>query len=143
MAQTNDNNIYIGIDPGVSTGLAFWNGYNGKWEGIHTLNIIKAMNLIKEFDLDGRIVEVVVEDARLVRYRTDPKKAQGAGSVKRDCKVWEEFLRHYEIPHKFVRPKKAITKIDAKLFKKITKYEGQTSSHARDAAMLVFQRERK
>ena len=141
--STLNQTIYVGVDPGVSTGLAFWDGHLCKWELIKTTNIIVAMELILEAWEDDKIIEVVVEDARLVRYKTLAVRAQGAGSIKRDCSVWETFLRRHEIPHSFIRPKKAMTKLDASLFKKITKFEGQTSHHARDAAMLVFQRERK
>ena len=133
-------NYYIGIDPGVSTGLAIWDAYNEKWEGIFTLNIIKSMEKVLKYHNKETLIEVVCEDARLVRYKTDPIKAQGAGSIKRDCKVWEEFFVHHKIEHQFVRPKKAITKIDAKVFKMITKYDKQTSNHARDACMLVFKK---
>ena len=85
-------NYYIGIDPGVSTGLAIWDAYNEKWEGIFTLNIIKSMEKVLKYHNKETLSEVVCEDARLVRYKTDPIKAQGAGSIKRDCKVWEEFF---------------------------------------------------
>ena len=138
-----NQNLYIGIDPGVNTGIAIWNANIGDWELIKTVNIIDAMEIIIQFNNKDRIVEVIVEDARMVKYKTDPVKAQGAGSIKRDCSVWETFLIHYQIPHKFLRPKKAITKINSKLFKMMTKYQGQTSNHARDAAMLVFKRDSK
>lgn len=132
---------YIGIDPGVSTGIAFWDPEKSNYALIRTVNILDAMEFVLKAHEAGEIIEVVVEDARLVKYRTDPRKAQGAGSIKRDCGIWETFLKQYGIPHTFVRPRKAITKIDAKLFKMMTKYDKQTSNHARDAAMLVFERE--
>ncbi len=65
-------------------------------------------------------------------------KQQGAGSVKRDCKIWEDFLTDLDIPFEMVAPRKGMTKYSAAAFKKLTGYEGKTSEHARDAAMLVF-----
>ena len=65
------------------------------------------------------------------------------GAVGGDQKTGDGAGMLFQIPHKFLRPKKAITKIDAKLFKLMTKYQERTSNHARDAAMLVFKRDSK
>ena len=62
----------------------------------------------------------------------------GAGSVRRDCEIWEEFCNHYKIPFDAVPPRKGLTKWDADTFAKVTGYKGRTSNHARDAALLVF-----
>lgn len=93
------------------------------------LTVAKANNLL-----------VRVEDARQRRWfgpRSDAK-LQGAGSVKRDAKIWEDFLTDKKIPFEMVPPQFNTTKLKAEAFKKITKWKYATNEHARDAAMLVF-----
>ena len=65
-------------------------------------------------------------------------KQQGAGSIKRDAKIWEDYLTRLRIDFKLVNPTSRKTKITSEYFKKISKFEGRTSNHARDAAMLVL-----
>jgi hypothetical protein len=65
---------------------------------------------------------------------------QGAGSVKRDCNIWEEFLTEKRIPFEAVAPKHNVTKLRADAFRNITRWEGRTNEHERDAAMLVYGR---
>jgi hypothetical protein len=80
------------------------------------------------------------EDARLRKWfgNAGREKLQGAGSIKRDCVIWNDFLTRKQIPFEAVAPKNNKTKLSSKAFKEITKYEGKTSEHSRDAAMLVF-----
>lgn len=133
--------FYIGIDAGVNTGFAVWDKVDKKFAEIATYTILQAMARVKVWydnpTLQNKIF-VRVEDARKVKYKTDPVKSQGAGSVKRDCSIWEEFLTGLGMAFEMPRPNKAITKWDAIQFKKYTGYTGLTSKHARDAAMLVF-----
>lgn len=88
-------------------------------------------------------VEVVFEDARQRTWfghgDTDAKK-QGAGSVKRDCSIWEDFCKDYGIPFWAKPPVKGATKVSADYFKMVSHYQGRTSEHSRDAAMLVIGR---
>ena len=85
---------------------------------------------------------VFIEDPRKAVYKRqdDIHKAQGAGSVKRDATIWEDFLTDKRIPFAMVRPVKEMTKWSDAYFRKVTGYTGQTSVHARDAAMLVYGR---
>lgn len=133
--------IYIGIDPGVNTGLALWDSIKKELSNVITCNFIKAFYFIQELDCVHNTIKktIILEDARFVKYKTDPVKAQGAGSVKRDCSIWEEFFIEENIPYRLVRPNKRTTKWNRDQFKKYTGYEGRTSQHARDAAMLVYQ----
>lgn len=128
----------IGIDTGVNTGVSIWNVSEGRFELITSTSILKAFEIIRAHK--SYIEMVYVEDARQVKYKTSRYKAQGAGSVKRDCGIWEEFLAMEKIPSTFVRPQKAITKIDAARFKRMTRWEGRTNEHGRDAAMLIYGR---
>lgn len=131
--------IRIGIDPGVSTGVAV--SVRGNYEHILTMKIHDALPFVEKIIKEALVrVVVIVEDAR--KGGGSIARKQGAGSVKRDCKIWEDFLKKFEqdpmLESYFVRPNKKILKIDADKFKKITGWEGRTSNHARDAAMLIF-----
>src|SRR5580765_684237 len=104
------------------------------------------MQFIREYKSAGFDILVRIEDARLRKWIPQEKdiqqrigRAKGAGSVSRDAKIWEDFLTDLNIDFELVPPKKGMTKYNAASFNRLTKYEGKTSSHARDAALLVFQ----
>ena len=136
--------VFIGIDPGVKTGVAMYDSLSKSLIGVKTLKIHVAMNDIlgvrEELYNAGIAMFVRVEDARLRKWfgETGSEVWQGAGSVKRDCKIWEDFLTDWNIAFELVAPRNNFTKISAKQFKQITGYEGGTSEHARAAAMLVW-----
>lgn len=131
---------YIGIDTGVNTGFAVWDTELQKYQNIYTLKIDEAMEMINVYKYNHVSIFVRFEDARLRKWFADSgrEKLQGAGSVKRDAKIWEDFLTRKQIHFESVPPRKNKTKLSAKEFKNITKYEGRTTEHGRDAAMLVF-----
>lgn len=139
--------ICIGIDPGTRTGMAVWDSGRGKFLRLETLPIHRAIAAVLEWKIycqgRGEELEVVFEDARQRTWfgRGDVSaKAQGAGSVKRDCSIWEDFCRDYGIAFIAKAPAKGATKLTDAYFKMISRYEGRTSNHSRDAAMLVIGR---
>jgi hypothetical protein len=148
--------IAIGIDPGVTTGFAVWDGESFKLVEVRSLGIIKAMMAVLHLrdqlthalgsaGLEDLIV--IVEDARKrnVFAKADLEeqgykqgaRREGVGSIKRDCSIWEEFLSHHGIPFEMRRP--VATKMKADRFELVTGWAAQTNEHARDAAMIVFQ----
>ena len=138
--------IFIGIDPGTKTGLAIWNAKTEKFAEIVTTSIVGAMQIVQQYAarLDVRLV---MEDARqrkwLPRERNESEyrgKLMGAGSIKRDCEIWQEFADFYHIPLSLVPPRKGLTKWTAESFARLTGWKGRTSNHARDAALLVWGR---
>lgn len=134
--------ICIGIDPGTHTGVAVWDSKEGKFLSLETLPIHRAMVEVMNLRI-GREILVVFEDARQRKWygKGDTNaKLQGAGSVKRDCSIWEEFCKDYGIPFRAIPPVKGATKITPEYFKLISHYQGRTSEHSRDAAMLVIGR---
>lgn len=134
--------FYIGIDPGTHTGMAVWDSKEGKFLSLETLPIHRAMVEVMNLRI-GREILVVFEDARQRKWygKGDTNaKLQGAGSVKRDCSIWEEFCKDYGIPFRAIPPVKGATKITPEYFKLISHYKGRTSEHSRDAAMLVIGR---
>lgn len=135
--------ILIGIDPGVKTGFAVI--YNGEKKAI-TLTIHNALQQVKTLLNQHGEIHVRVEDARKRKWfgPNSAAKKQGAGSIKRDCKIWYDFLKelskekHTNLTFEMIHPIKGGTKIDKELFKKMSGIKTVTSEHARDAFLLIM-----
>lgn len=142
--------IYIGIDPGVNTGVAVWDSSSRIFRSISTGTILDAFFLVKlarvQFADDNPAnVHIIFEDARKRKWIPREKslsqfkgRAMGAGSVKRDCEIWEEFCKREGFEYTAIPPRAGATKWSAEQFGRVTGWKGRTSNHARDAAMLVF-----
>ena len=131
----------VGIDPGVSTGWAIWSRADKRLVSVETTTISAAMCMVRLMHDVGSLRSVVFEDARLrTWFGSKGREAlQGAGSIKRECGIWEEFLTSLDgVPFKPVSPQSKGAKLNAAQFAKLTGWKGRTSEHARDAAMLVF-----
>jgi hypothetical protein len=131
----------IGIDPGVNSGFALWDCKAKKLVSLRTNKIHYAMNSVTVLcNKSSSNVLVRVEDARKRKWfgKNSDAKMQGAGSVKRDCTIWEDFLTDLGVDFEMVDPKNNKTKWSADVFKKVTKYDGRTSQHSRDAAGLCL-----
>ena len=133
--------IYIGIDTGVNTGVAVWSILEQKFISVFSCKILEAFNFVLDINEETTIT-LIIEDARKRKWYGDnaESKRQGAGSIKRDCQIWEDFAQMYNIESFFVHPKRNMTKLNAKTFRQITGWQGRTNEHSRDAAMLVFKR---
>lgn len=136
----------IGIDTGVRTGYALWDLESRELWDVDTLTVTQALFRVKAVSEAYR-VKVFFEDARQRRWipdthdlRREMGRRQGAGSVKRDCQIWEDFCKENGIPYEAVAPQRNRTKLSAEAFASLTGWKGRTSVHARDAAMLVFGR---
>jgi hypothetical protein len=137
------NTLLIGIDPGKKTGISLYSPTQKSLMLCETLGICQAMDTVTKLQQDGIPIEVYFEDARLRKWI--PKSSgrevlQGAGSIKRDCSIWEEFCIFHGIECHPISPKDNMTKLNAKTFQKITGWSGKTSEHSRDSGMLVFGR---
>ena len=137
--------ISIGIDTGRNTGFAVWDG--SSFQELDTRPLHRALFAVRDYAQrhGPDSVAVYVEDARKRTWIPSEKsyaeakgRAMGAGSVKRDASVWEDFCKDYGIRLVLVPPKYNTTKLAPQVFARITGYKGRTSKHARDAAMLVF-----
>ncbi len=138
--------FYIGIDTGVNTGLCIWSKPNKKIHWLDAYKIHEAMDVVKDWvkNYPGDVF-IRVEDARLRKWIPREKNAkdeagrrEGAGSVKRDAIIWEDFLKSIRAEFEMVAPKNNKTKMKAEYFGKVTGWTEQTNEHTRDAAMLVF-----
>lgn len=132
--------MVIGIDPGVNTGFAVWSIQDQRLLRVESCSIIDALDALDEYVAKGVALKVVFEDARKRKWfgNAGREKLQGAGSVKRDCGVIEEFLQKRGIPYRAVAPQAGATKWDDARFRKITGWPSRTNEHARDASLLVF-----
>jgi len=132
--------LYIGIDPGTDTGYAIWNVKTKSFHTIKTWKIHQVILDIVQMYKNGHSIKVIIEDARLRKWYGEKSNAklQGAGSIKRDCTIWEQFLTDWGIPFELVHPQEGMTKWTSELFNQSTGFKGSTSSHGRDAALLVY-----
>ena len=137
--------ILIGIDTGVNTGLAIYDRNQKRLIDIDSTQIHRALTKVKEAIFYSEKVFVRVEDARLRKWipkqqneKAERGRAAGAGSVKRDALIWEDFLEDLGLDYELVAPKSNKTKLSAPLFNSITGVNVKTNEHSRDAAMLVF-----
>jgi len=129
----------IGVDPGCRTGIAVWNKRDKALEIVATKNFPEALTLILSYEN----VLVRFEDARLRKWipkHVGRERLQGAGSIKCECRLWEDFLTFHKIPFEKVPPMANKTKLEQAQFAKITGWNKTVSGHGRDAAMLVFGR---
>lgn len=141
--------VLIGIDTGKHTGMAVCYQCCNKAVSLDTLPIHKAIEQVVTICNQYNRVLVRFEDARQRKWfgANAYAKQQGAGSVKRDAVIWEDFLTdlHKEgkkkgkvIDFEAVAPKNNLTKITPEYFKFLTGYNKPTSEHARDAAGLIL-----
>lgn len=133
--------LYIGIDVGVNTGFAVWDKEEKKIVELSTLKIHRAMERVKYLS-EHDDIEVFFEDARQRNWfgNAGREKLQGAGSVKRDSSIWDDFLKDLGVTYHAIPPKNNTTKVGKEMFNKITHWEGSSSEHSRDAAFLVLMR---
>lgn len=138
--------LIVGLDPGVQTGFAIWDIKAKRLTEVETVQIHHAMWAIRAYwGLPRQLIRVVFEDARQRTWfgprgtlAQERAKLQGVGSVKRDCAIWEDFLKDNGIPYEARKPQPGTTKWTADYFKKVTGWTGRTSEHARDAATLIL-----
>lgn len=136
--------VTVGIDPGKKTGLAVM--VDGQFRQIETMLIHNAMARVKDLFVEVNkkaTFKVYFEDARKRGGNSiaDRHKLQGVGGVKRDCTIWEDYLTDLGVDYGYVIPTPGgYTKIDAKTFERLTGWQGKTSNHGRDAAMMILGR---
>jgi hypothetical protein len=138
--KTNKYNLVIGIDTGTHTGVAVWDRSKKQLHNVATMKIHEALNYVSctYHDYEPNIL-VRVEDARKRKFITGGReKLQGAGSIKRDAVIWEDFLKDLGCDFEMVAPKDNKTKMKEEYFKKVTGWQGRTSEHARDAVFLCY-----
>ena len=139
--------LVVGIDTGMHTGLAVWDTTTRQFLDIRCSGIVDAMEYLRQLQYTRQIGLVVFEDARKRKWIPRERdlaqmkgRAMGAGSVRRDSAIWEEWCDYHKIQHIATPPRQGLTKWTDESFRRITGYDRRTNEHGRDAAMLVFQR---
>jgi hypothetical protein len=129
----------IGIDPGKNTGIAI------KDIGKDKLIFMKTMMIHEAFDIVLKHIKesyILVEDAHLWNDKSAKNynaRAQGAGSIKRDCTIWKDFLKDHAAFFDMPRPMtKKVKDIKHKEFIAMTGWDGRTNEHNRVAGMMVW-----
>lgn len=141
LTDMKKHEFFIGIDTGVKTGFAFWKKDDKNFVVIQTLPIHQVMDRVAvAAEIFRERLFVRVEDARKRKWfgNAGREQLQGAGSIKRDAKIWEDFLTDLKVDFELVAPKNNKTKLNKEAFKKMTGWDKQTTEHSRDAAMLVY-----
>lgn len=140
--------ILIGIDPGACTGLGSWDTTARKLLAVLSKDMqFTAMDWVMQQRIDaqdaGQLLLVVLEDARKMRtgrhgkHFGNTKVLQGVGAVKRESKVWEEWLTHHGFAFVAPPPRPSLTKWPAAYFRTVTGWTERTNNHGRDAACLI------
>ena len=149
--------IHIGLDAGINTGFAAMEVHSRTFKELETYQFWEATYRLQEYhrqfkdrkiDLVVFVEDVIANKPRFERKLPDgirdieaykDKMSQNVGENKAHCKLLIQWCEDRDIPIRRVRPSQAsMTKLDPGKFQALTGYTGRTSSHTRDAAMLVF-----
>ena len=139
---------FIGLDPGTETGLAVWDAQGQVFaRSLLTTTFWDAYDLVCTYD--PSTVLVILEDPSKNpptfshsipqsenAYRKRERLSRNVGSNMREALLLAEGLERQGYRVRRVRPRSS--KLSAEAFRRLTRYQGRTSEHARDAAMLVF-----
>lgn len=133
----------IGIDAGVNTGIAIYE------DGVLTeLSTIEPIDIADIFICyAGDPLFVAFEDSRLQSHVWIPGQSKGiaaniarkVGMVDAWCYLIERLCEKYDVAYMRVSPKAKGQKLNAEEFKQITKWDGKSNQHERDAAMVAWQ----
>lgn len=144
---------FVGIDAGVNTGLAVWNSDSQTFLTLKTLNffdaLLELLELQKQAEEESFRFAVIIEDPNgnsptfgkfdQQERRVRDTISQRIGSNKRDAILISNFCQLQGFESFLIVPsKKSLTKLTKSTFAALTKFEGLSSQHARDAGGLVF-----
>lgn len=132
---------YIGIDPGRNTGICI---YSIKTKTIINLELRDFWGAVQIIDQLSNDAVFIIEDPQLnkpvfnrgLKVNSNLKVAQDVGRNKEQAYLLIEYMKMKNITFKQVRP--SVEKWDHKYFVKLTKWQGTSNEHVRDAARLVW-----
>jgi len=132
--------MIIGIDPGASTGCAYFS--SGKLVQLQTVDPWKIPELLKM----SAAKRVIFEDSRLqshvwitgCNHAATIKMARNLGQVDAWCALIVAVCESLNIPAHGISPKGKGMKMKAEPFAKATGWNGKSNQHERDAAACAW-----
>jgi len=137
------NKIVIGIDPDVDkNGVAIKNkdGFT-----LHNWKFFELFDKLKEMNHE-EVVLVMIEGGWLNKSNwhksekgsaaLNAKIGSHTGANHETGKKIVEMMEYLKLPYRVIKPTK--TKVNAKLFKMMTKHKGGSNQEQRDAYMLII-----
>lgn len=132
----------VGIDPGVNTGIAVYE--DGDLISLQTIEPYQIEWHLSQYQFEPLFV--AFEDSRLQSHVWLPSHSKGVaaniarkvGMVDAWCYLIERVCEKYNIAYIRISPKTKGGKIDAELFKKVTRWNKRSNQHERDAAMVAW-----
>ena len=132
--------VILGIDPGMNTGIAVFNG--GLLEALHTILPHQIENFIRSCS-PGRLV---FEDSRLIShiYTTNQKRAvalnmaRKVGQVDAWCNLITLICSDLKVPAHGISPLAKGAKLKAPAFARLTGWVERSNEHERDAATVAW-----
>ena len=140
-----DDKFYIGIDPGLHTGVAVWSPKEKQFKAIKTLDWWTTADMIMTLSSVNTRIRFVVEDPAQNKpvfprkgqsYAAMSKIAQDVGRNKGDAERLIQLIQRMEFAYTCVTPK--TEKWGPQVFKRLTGWPSRTSEHGRDAGKLVW-----
>lgn len=142
------NEVVIGIDPGVKTGIAWMRVRPMEIEQVETTTFWGAYEQLKEIaDSDPNATKqiiVVIENGGSISpvfHNAKTKAAQNktakrVGGNNRESDLLAEGIRR--MGFRVFRATPRQTKKSAEYMRRVTGYEGRTNEHNRDAIMMIW-----
>lgn len=147
----NGDRIYMGIDPGVNTGIAVWNSSKGRFDALKTLTFWEAIDELQQWaNLAHEFMpkKIIVEDPNMISTtfvrpgvfgRSHAKISQNVGAVKRDAQLIIEKCKALGFEVVCIAPgANKYINLTAKQFQTMTGCNLQSSQHSRDAGAYVW-----
>ena len=137
--------MVVAIDPGTTTGMSIYEKKRNALIWCEQMKIHEAilsiMSIVRKNEALN--IHIIVEDARNISGMYSNK--MGAGSIRRDCSIWEDYLnditkKHKNVHTSYLRPTgNRFLKMEAEAWKKYVNWEGKApGEHARDSATYLF-----
>lgn len=148
--QASEIIVYIGIDPGVCTGIAIWSTLTQSFSDIKTTDFWEAIRIIEAviglFSIHS--VKVRIEDPginkpifwkqrkHITKLQTAVRMAQNVGMNKKEADLMIKYFERNKIQYEAVRPSEK--KWTKEYFLLASQWKGSVSKHGIDAARLVI-----
>ena len=138
----------LGLDPGVSTGLAGYDPESDRLAFVASASPLAVLRQLARWARAGLLLGAYVEDSRSLpiyarnRHANRGERdriARSVGRVDALTELYLDVLARYGVPASTVEPTRA-AKWDRERLAEATGYDDPTNEHGRDAARIVYGR---